>query len=501
MSKANERNKSSGRPTARDVPFVRGAGTDSEPSPRGVRPAQLPRDPTYEAELAEVELAVLRNPRPREDASTKQGGRLAQQATLRPPPESVTPESPLARPPEVQARRSQPPSSVGRAAGSGTLLSVGAVDPRGKTERTLETPRMFFSQQGSEAYFKPGKIPAVTVQPTLEAETVKLSDSIDPRRAKTIPRLDRAALARLASGEQESGPETPPLSDQPLSDQPLSDEQSSFDSAGGAAEPSYPLSPRWSRSAWQQEGDDQPIASDHDGQIHASLSPFREQAESAVSVDAVPTRPEPMAARQASLGVGAHSASPVTAAVPTHRDLPAHRLEASQPPPPERAVESAPVPTPAVAPPSESPTAPSDASEPAPPATAAAEPELRAAWINYLAFALALLFALFIGLYVTRGPDEPTPPSTPSRLPVDAAAPELVAPPSPPSSPAPPPLREHAPSVAKERSSEEAPPAAELAAPPRAAGSSPRSPSAPVPTGGAQRKPPVNHAASRETIF
>ncbi len=496
---SNERNKSSGRPTARDVPFVRGAGSDSEPSPRGVRPAQLPRDPTYEAELAQVELAVLRNPRPREDPSTKQGGRLAQQATLRPPPESVTPESPLARPPEVQVRSSRPPSSVGRAVGSGTLLSVGAVDPRGKTERTLETPRMFFSQQqGSEAYFKPGKIPAVTVQPTLETETVKLSDSIDPRRAKTIPRLDRAALARLASGEHESGPETPPLSEQPLSEQPLSHEPSSFDSAGSTGEPSYLPSPRWSRSAWQQEDDDQPIASDHDGQIHASLSPFREQADSGFSVDAVPTRPEPIAARQGLLGAAPHSASPATAAAPTHRDLPAHRLEDSQPPPPERAVESAPAPAPAVVTLSESAAAPSDASEPAPPAIAADEPELRAAWINYLAFALALLFALFIGLYVTRGPDEPPPP----RPALDAAAPALVpAPPSPPRSPAPPLAREHAPSVAKERSNEAAPPAPELAAPPRATGSSPRSPSAPVPTGGAQRKPPVNNAAPRETIF
>jgi hypothetical protein len=77
------------------------------------------------------------------------------------------------------------------------LLSVGAVDPRGKTERTLETPRMFFSRpdEGAEAYFKPGKIPAVTVHQTLETETVKLADSIDPRRAKTLPRIDRAVAA------------------------------------------------------------------------------------------------------------------------------------------------------------------------------------------------------------------------------------------------------------------------------------------------------------------
>ena len=36
--------------------------SEMEPAPRGKRPAQLPRDPTYEEELAQVELAVLRDP-------------------------------------------------------------------------------------------------------------------------------------------------------------------------------------------------------------------------------------------------------------------------------------------------------------------------------------------------------------------------------------------------------------------------------------------------------
>ena len=222
----DERDKSSrgkeslARTTARDVPFVRGAGSDAEPAPRGQRPEQLPRDPTYEAELAQVELAVLRDPARRDDPSTKQGGgRRAHELRAGQAPESVTPESPGART-RGETRSPEPPSSSGRAVASGTLLSVGAVDPRGKTERTLETPRMFFSRpdEGAEAYFKPGKIPAVTVHQTLETETVKLADSIDPRRAKTLPRIDRAALARLADLEREPDSEAPFATSQPASE-------------------------------------------------------------------------------------------------------------------------------------------------------------------------------------------------------------------------------------------------------------------------------------------
>ena len=166
----DEREKSSrgvsvARPTARDVPYVR-SDSLSEAAPQAQRPAQLPRDPSYEAELAQVELAVLRDPDPRLDPSTKQGGARAHQL-IPGPPESITPESPGAGPRRAAApgQSPEPPSSAARAVASGTLPSIGAVDPRGKTERTLETPRMFFSPQegGAEAYFKPGKIPAVSV--------------------------------------------------------------------------------------------------------------------------------------------------------------------------------------------------------------------------------------------------------------------------------------------------------------------------------------------------
>ena len=387
--------ESSARNTARDVPFVRGAGSESEPAPRGQRPGQLPRDPTYEAELAQVGLAVLRDRDRRDDPSTKQGGRRGHEFVQGQPPESVTPESPGTRASREMAlgKSPEPPSSGGRAVASGTLLSVGAVDPRGKTERTLETPRMFISEadRSREAYFKPGKIPAVTVHQTLETETVKLADSIDPRRAKTIPRLDRAALARLAP------PQSNPDSDTGMA---LSEPESSLDVAASEA------SPRWNQREYAPDSS----IGEHDGQIHASLSPFRDQGEPSFSLDGAETRPEPFAARRAS-DPPLSMPAPDTSTIPTHRDLPVHRIEASRPPPP---------------PPASSPqSVPGDHfdSEGPRPTTASIsveEPEPRPVWLNYAAFAIALLLAIGLGLWLTSGSEsrQASPNATPSASPV-----------------------------------------------------------------------------------
>lgn len=427
-NKSAPRNDSVARPTARDVPFTRSAGSESEPAPRGQRPGQLPRDPTYEAELAQVELAVLRDPQPRDDPSTKQGGRVAQRVALAQPPESVTPESPGAQARrDVLGRSPEPPSSGGRSVASGTLLSVGAVDPRGKTERTLETPRMFISQQqGSEAYFKPGKIPAVTVHQTLETETIKLSDSIDPRRAKTIPRLDRAVLAQFAEMEPIPDSEAPVAVSEP---------------APSSLDVSSACSPRWNQQQWDAE--EASLRSAADGQIHASLSPFREQETPSFSLDGAPTRPEPLAARRSDAPGAPTSAAPDTSTVPTHRDLPAHRIEASQPPPPP--VASSPVSQPLSQPQH------FDRASEGPGATtasiAAEEPERRPVWINYVAFLAALLLAVVVGLYLTRGTNEQArPPQAPpaERAPAllkpqpaePPAAPEPEALPVPPAPPA-----------------------------------------------------------------
>jgi len=397
--------------------------------PRGQRPNQLPRDPTYEAELANVELAVLRDRDRRGDPSTKQGGRAHRLGTSQ-PPDSVTPESPGARAARVSSSAPQsgdPPSSGGRAVASGTLLSVGAVDPRGRTEPTLETPRMFFSQpEGREAYFKPGKIPAVTVHQTLETETVKLSDSVDPRRAQTLPRIDRATLERFArSGD------TAVDSEAPMAVSPLAESAAAASEDGESA-------PR----AWRSvEYEAASSLGEADGQIHASLSPFRGQAEPSFSLNGAPTRPEPLAARREIEEVASLPA-PDTSALPTQRDLPAHRIEASRPPPPPPASSSpvASVPQPTLD------SAIPNSEMPSPTTASIAAPELpmkRATWTNYVGFVVALLVAVGLGLWLTRGADsEQARPELPPAPPLDVerTPPPLSVPaPAPPPRTAPPP--------------------------------------------------------------
>lgn len=423
--KSRNGSDSRARPTARDVPFTRTA-SDAEPAPRAKRPSQLPRDPTYESELAKVELAVLRDRdrdwERRSDPSTKQGGRGHELVSSQ-PPESVTPESPgtsASRPP----RSVDGPSSSGRAVASGTLLSIGAVDPRGRTEPTLETPRMFFSQpEGGEVYFKPGKIPAVTVHQTLETETVKLADSIDPRRAKTLPRIDRAALARFSEAEAAAESEAPVAVSRPPA---ANDEGEGEDDERAPAawrsvdyDPASPLA-----------SDD---ASDAGGQIHASLSPFRAQAEPSFAFNEVPTRPEPLAARREGEPVVSSLPAPDTSAMPTQRDLPQHRIEASRPPP-------APPPSLGLAPGPNSAPASSEAPSPTTASIAVADPAKRAAWTNYVAFVLALALAVVIGLWLTRTttadsslPDLEPPP----RADVERVERPVPAPPAPPTTAAP----------------------------------------------------------------
>ena len=394
----DERDKSSrgkesvARTTARDVPFTRGADSEAEPAPRGQRPAQLPRDPTYEAELAQVELAVLRDPVRRDDPSTKQGGgRRGHRFAPGQPPESVTPESPGTR--RGGRRNAEVPSRRARAAvrlRAARCCRSGAVDPRGKTERTLETPRMFFSQQddGGEAYFKPGKIPAVTVHQTLETETVKLADSIDPRRAKTIPRMDRVELGALGRPSSGAGLRR-------------------GDGRCHRRAISIAPCPRYRRPWNQQDYEAASSLGEHDqeGQIHASLSPFRDQGEPSFSMNGAETRPEPYVVRRASDPPVSH-AGPEPSAVPTQRDLPHHRIEASKPPPaPASAPHSARARSDSAAPFSEG-VSPTTAS------IAADEPERRSPWLNYAAFAIALVFAVAIGMWLTNG-SQSEPASSP----------------------------------------------------------------------------------------
>jgi hypothetical protein len=172
-----------------------------------------------------------------------------------------------------------------------------------------------------------------------------------------------------------------------------------------------------------------PLPSDVDGQIHASLSPFRSPSDAPLDTDAdmdaiisssgdAVTRPEPLAARRNS-DLPPPVALPDPNTVPTHRDLPVHRAELIVPLPPLPSqlgpeVRSA---SDSAMPGSDTrPTTQSIVAEPA---------DDRPRWINFAAFAVALVAAVVLGLWLTSGPDTGPTAHKPTAT---QAAPEAPAP-------------------------------------------------------------------------
>ncbi|MEO6603702.1 MAG: hypothetical protein ABIQ16_27710 [Polyangiaceae bacterium] len=148
-----ERKETSARNTARDVPAARfKEGSVGTIAPRGLRgPSLLPGQGAPERiEPEDVELAVLR------DAETLDGPHVARVAYKRlpdphsPSPTPVSVEVPRVRsmPPAHADYPSTPPSPSARSIQSGTLMSIGSVDPRAPTELSLPGPRpLSFSER------------------------------------------------------------------------------------------------------------------------------------------------------------------------------------------------------------------------------------------------------------------------------------------------------------------------------------------------------------------
>jgi len=151
------------RATVREVPAAKykdaSVGTLA---PRGLRgPSLLPGQGAPERVVPEdVELAVLRG------ADTLDGPKVARAAASNrpPPPESRSP-SPTPVSVEVPRARSIPPTQYGstpptpsaRSIQSGTLMSIGSVDPRAPTELSLPSPRpMSVSERA--AYLGPAAV-------------------------------------------------------------------------------------------------------------------------------------------------------------------------------------------------------------------------------------------------------------------------------------------------------------------------------------------------------
>jgi hypothetical protein len=178
------------------------------------------------------------------------------------------------------------------------------------------------------------------------------------------------------------------------------------------------------------------LPSEHDGQIHASLSPFRDRVIESYGQAGVSTRPEPIAGRRSEAPLPAVSVAEQSA-IPTQRDLPRHRVEASSPPParPRAPAESGAGP--------DSEARGSEVPRPTTASIAGEEPQHRPAWVNYVAFVAALLLAVAIGLFLTREPrrpdlaNEPPPRETKPTGITEPAAPAVTTPPAPKLAPAP----------------------------------------------------------------
>jgi len=127
-------------------------------APRGLRgPSLLPGQGAPERIVPEeVELAVLR------DAETLDGPKVARAVVSKARPSSPTPvsvEVPRARsmPPAQGEYGSTPPTPSARSIQSGTLMSIGSVDPRAPTELSLPNPRPL-SVSERPAYLPPAAV-------------------------------------------------------------------------------------------------------------------------------------------------------------------------------------------------------------------------------------------------------------------------------------------------------------------------------------------------------
>jgi hypothetical protein len=201
-------NVTSQRTTARDVPIAKYKEVPiGTVAPRGLRgPSLLPGQGAPERIVPEeVELAVLR------DAETLDGPNVARVAAKRQPklasspsPMPVSVEVPRARsvPPGLDELTSTPPSPSGRSIQSGTLMSVGSIDPRAPTERALPSPRPL-SVSERVAYFGPEAV-VDRSPPTLSP----------PTERQSRPAIDRGVLPPVAPRASSPGFESKPISSQ-----------------------------------------------------------------------------------------------------------------------------------------------------------------------------------------------------------------------------------------------------------------------------------------------
>lgn len=204
-------NATSARNTARDVPNAKFSEVPvGTRPPRGLRGNSLQpgQGAPEQLEPEDVELAVLRDaetqdgpnirpmvprPAPRKVLSSSQ---LLEPRAPSPTPVSV--EVPRVRsiPPQTGDRASTPPSPSARSIQSGTLMSIGSVDPRAPTELSLPSPRPL-SVSERAAYLGPEAVVDRTPRSGLP-------DVADSSRARDITERPGAPISEPAYSSQRS---------------------------------------------------------------------------------------------------------------------------------------------------------------------------------------------------------------------------------------------------------------------------------------------------------
>ncbi|HEY2406169.1 MAG TPA: hypothetical protein VGI10_09210 [Polyangiaceae bacterium] len=304
----DEARPTNARPTRRDAPLARAVEQPAGTSPpAALRGRQL--EPGHGAperfDPSQVELAALR------EAETLDPPELSKRKAVSapgsgddsreqsPPPTSVSVEVPRVRSvPPLESYGNVASTGKTRSVHSGTLLSVGGVDPRAPTERRLEAPRMFLSQSEHEAhaYFK-----AKTVPPMLRplAEPVATIQIAEPEPSFTEAAGQSSSRLRVAAdaGPGRSGRRARVDGLEPDSSVPPAQR---FDNPVRSSK-SEPKRPAASAEPARPTPSTEPAPVSDGSRPHADLSAFQSEEEEGADPDfdlrGVPTDPEPLARR------------------------------------------------------------------------------------------------------------------------------------------------------------------------------------------------------------
>ena len=294
------------RPTTRDVPIakIKEASVGTVP-PRGLRGQSLQPGQGAPERIVpeEIELAALREPATLDGLQVARAApRRLPELTRSPPPTPVSVEVPRMRslPPDLEAYGITPSTPSARSVQSGTLMSIGSVDPRAPTELSLPSPRSL-SQSERAAYFGPGAVvdrsPA-SVPPsgapsdvTARAARAEFAGLADPLAPEPIPQSSARSMPvgsgpPVSSARRSQKPDSPAPPARHFGRAPHS-----YSPVSTGSLPPAPHSPLRASEPPQSEPPQY--------EIHAQLDALpRELGEDSFDLRSVSTQREPLASRK-----------------------------------------------------------------------------------------------------------------------------------------------------------------------------------------------------------